>query len=120
MDDLNDYHGDRIGLYSHCTRKGRRVSSAAGFLGHGAEHDSNEAILDAFRRLATCGLHATGSCRMGGDAASVVDPSLRVRGVDGLRIADCSVMPTAISGNTSAPAMALGYRAATLPVDEYA
>jgi len=41
-----------------------------------------------------------------------VDSQLRVRGVDGLRVADCSIMPTLISGNTNAPAMAVGYRAA--------
>lgn len=80
----------------------------------GDKIDTDEDILDAFRRLSTCGIHATGSCRMGGDDGAVVDPELRVRGVTGLRIADCSVMPTTISGNTSAPAMALGYRAAQL------
>jgi choline dehydrogenase-like flavoprotein len=51
---------------------------------------------------------------MGGDPQSVVDPQLRVRGVEGLRVADCSVMPTPVSGNTNAAAMALGWRAAEL------
>jgi choline dehydrogenase-like flavoprotein len=51
---------------------------------------------------------------MGGDARSVVDPELRVRGIGGLRVVDCSVMPGPITGNTNAPAMALAWRAADL------
>ena len=78
----------------------------------GDDCQSDEDILAAFRKLATSGLHGTGTCRMGGDRGSVVDSRLRVRGVEGLRVADCSVMPTLISGNTNAPAMAVGYRAA--------
>ena len=52
--------------------------------------------------------HPSGTCRMGGDADAVTDPRLRVRGVDGLRVADCSVMPTMASSNTNAPAMMFG------------
>ncbi|BFM06590.1 GMC family oxidoreductase N-terminal domain-containing protein [Halioxenophilus aromaticivorans] len=81
---------------------------------------TDEEILEAFKRLATCGLHATGSCRMGGDEQSVLDPELKVRGVTGLRVADCSAMPGNISGNTNAPAMALGYRAAQIIQDHWA
>lgn len=84
----------------------------------GAAVESDEAILDAFRRLASCGLHAIGSCRMGSDQRAVVDPRLRVRGVDGLRVVDCSVMPGHITGNTNAPAMALGYRAGNLILED--
>ena len=51
---------------------------------------------------------------MGTDAASVVDPELRVRGVEGLRVADASVMPTIIRGHTNAPAIVIGERAADL------
>jgi choline dehydrogenase-like flavoprotein len=53
---------------------------------------------------------------MGSDAGSVVDPQLRVRGVSGLRIADASVMPTLIGGNTNAPTVMIGERAAGLVV----
>lgn len=84
----------------------------------GAAVESDEAILDAFRHLASCGLHAIGSCRMGSDERAVVDPRLRVRGVDGLRVVDCSVMPGHITGNTNAPAMALGYRAGNLILED--
>jgi choline dehydrogenase len=75
---------------------------------------SDEDLLATFRRLSSCGLHAIRSCRMGSDADAVVDPKLRVNGVSGLRIADCSVIPGHITGNTNAPAMAIGLRAASL------
>lgn len=84
----------------------------------GADVESDDEVLEAFRTLASCGLHAIGSCRMGADDASVVDPRLRVRGVEGLRVADCSVMPGHVTGNTNAPAMALGLRAAALILED--
>ncbi|SEH70090.1 Choline dehydrogenase [Mycolicibacterium rutilum] len=58
--------------------------------------------------------HPVGTCRMGRDDASVVDPELRVRGVDGLRVADASVMPTIIRGHTHAPSVLIGEKAADL------
>lgn len=80
----------------------------------GRDCASDDDILAAFRLLATSGLHGTGTCRMGADPAAVVDSRLRVKGVQGLRVADCSIMPGLVSGNTNAPAMATGYRAADL------
>jgi choline dehydrogenase len=56
--------------------------------------------------------HAVGSAAMGSGEGDVTDPRLRVRGVDGLRVADASVLPVQVSGNTAAPAMLVGYRAA--------
>ncbi|HMA87408.1 MAG TPA: GMC oxidoreductase, partial [Burkholderiales bacterium] len=56
--------------------------------------------------------HPVGTCRMGSDARAVLDLELRVRGVERLRVADCSVMPTLIGGNTNAPAIMIGERAA--------
>ena len=75
---------------------------------------SDSEILDYLRSHSEPGIHATGTCRMGTDEESVVDGQLRVRGVEGLRVVDCSVMPSQVSGNTNGPAMALGYRAADL------
>ena len=80
----------------------------------GAAVQSDAEILAAFRRLATCGLHGVGTCRMGSDNRAVTDARLRVKGVDGLRVVDCSVMPSPVTGNTNAPAMALALRAAGL------
>ena len=58
--------------------------------------------------------HAVGSCRMGSDDRAVVDPELRVRGIDGLRVADASVMPSIVGGNTNAASIMIGERCAEL------
>ena len=84
----------------------------------GAGVEDDEALLAAFRRLSSCGLHAIRSCRMGSDEAAVVDPRLRVNGVEGLRVADCSVMPWHVTGNTNAPAMAVGLRGAAMMIED--
>jgi len=69
-------------------------------------------MLDAFRRLSRRSTHAVGVCRMGGGEDDVCDPDLRVRGVGGVRVMDCSAMPGLISGSTNAPAMTLAWNAA--------
>jgi choline dehydrogenase-like flavoprotein len=73
--------------------------------------ESDDEILQVFLEQGGTAFHASGTCRMGADAASVVDPKLRVRGVEGLRVVDTSVFPTLVSGNTNAPAMATALRA---------
>jgi choline dehydrogenase-like flavoprotein len=84
----------------------------------GADLQSDEELLAAFRKFSTCGLHAIRSCRMGSDADAVVDPRLRVNGVEGVRVADCSVMPNHVTGNTNAPAMAVGLRGAAMVLED--
>lgn len=84
----------------------------------GPDVQTDEQILAAFRDHALCGTHAVRSCRMGRDPASVVDERLRVRGVAGLRVVDCSVMPGLISGNTNGPAMATSWRACDLILED--
>ncbi len=80
--------------------------------GKGVESDAD---WDAYVRTHTVGIyHAAGTCKMGSDAMAVVDHRLRVRGIDGLRIADASIMPTIVSGNTNAPCIMIGEKAADL------
>ena len=67
---------------------------------------------DAIRDHARTIFHPAGTCRMGPTSSAVVDLELRVNGIDGLRVADCSIMPSLVSGNTNAPTMMIGERAA--------
>jgi len=76
--------------------------------------------VDFIRQTAFRGDHASGTCRMGGDEASVLDPQLRVRGVNGLRVADASIMPTVTNGNTNAPTLMIGEKAATMILNDAA
>jgi choline dehydrogenase-like flavoprotein len=76
--------------------------------------DTDDALRDHVARTTFAIYHPVGTCRMGEDAAAVVDDQLRVNGVDGLRVIDASVMPTVPRGNTNAPTIALAERAADL------
>ena len=73
---------------------------------------TGEEVRDYIRRTAISYHHQVGTCRMGVDSEAVVDPRLRVRGVEGLWVADASVMPVVTSGNTHAPSMLIGERVA--------
>jgi choline dehydrogenase len=76
--------------------------------------DRREDLRDHVRRSTQTLYHPAGTCRMGTDAGAVLDPELRVRGVEGLRVVDASVMPTVTRGNTNAPVIAIAERAADL------
>jgi choline dehydrogenase len=86
----------------------------------GAGVQSDAEVDAALRRYVNTAYHPTGTCRMGpdGDPMAVVDHRLRVRGIAGLRVVDASVMPTIISGNTSAPTMMIGQRAASFVLED--
>ena len=73
----------------------------------------DDASLEAYvRGHAQNAFHPVGTCAMGTGPEAVVDPQLRVRGIDGLRIADASVMPVIVRGNTTAPTVMIAERAA--------
>lgn len=80
----------------------------------GTHVETDEALTAYMRNTAVMGLHCAGTCRMGSDASSVVDPELRVRGAEGLWVADASIMPRLIGGNTAAPSMMIGEKAADM------
>jgi choline dehydrogenase-like flavoprotein len=80
----------------------------------GEAFQTDEQIIEAFLRYGSTAYHVCGTVRMGSGDDAPLDPQLRLRGVENLRVADTSIMPTLISGNTNAPAMVIGLRAAEL------
>jgi choline dehydrogenase len=84
----------------------------------GSAVQTDDEILDVFRRRGQSGYHAMGTCRMGNDSGAVLDARLRVRGAAGLRVVDLSVVPAPLSGNTNAPTMAIAARASDLILED--
>lgn len=80
----------------------------------GRQVESDEELLEHIKTNGNCGWHQVGTCRMGKDAMAVVNPRLQVHGISRLRVADGSVMPTITSGNTNAPCVMIGEKAATM------
>jgi choline dehydrogenase len=106
-------------------RLSREILHAAAFAPYrGAEVFPGDAVTtrreleEVLRRKAETIYHPVGTCRMGSDASSVVDCQLRVRGVEGVRVADASVMPRLIGGNTNAPTIMIAERLAQLMAAE--
>ena len=101
-------------------RLARRILDAPAFAPYkraelfGADAHTDEAIGTLIRQHADNIYHPAGTCRMGSDAAAVVDPELRVRGIDRLRVVDASIMPNLIAGNTNAPVIAIAEKAADM------
>jgi choline dehydrogenase len=79
-----------------------------------ADMATDETIDAWVRKGGSTTFHPTGTCRMGSDGGSVVDRELRVRGIAGLRVADASIMPAIVSGNTSAPTMMIAEKASDM------
>jgi len=80
----------------------------------GANVQSDEEIVDYIREYAQTAYHPVGTCKMGNDDLAVVDAELRVRGIEGLRVADGSIMPTLMSGNTNGPIIMIGEKASDM------
>lgn len=87
-------------------------------LAPGTDRETDADILEKMLPRIAGGTHAMGTCAMGRDPGSVLDDRLRVRGVEGVRVVNCASMPTLVSGNTSAPAMAIAWQAANLMAQE--
>ena len=80
----------------------------------GADVTSDQALVAYIRDTGTTVYHPVGTCKMGTDSMAVVDPELRVHGVEGLRVVDASIMPTITTGNTNGPTIAIAEKAADL------
>jgi choline dehydrogenase len=118
---LSDAEGFDLKMMVEAARLSRDILQQAAFAPwrksalFPADENLDDAGLEAFiRAKAETIYHPIGTCRMGSDNAAVVDPQLRVRGIDGLRVIDASVMPTLVSGNTNAPTIMMAERAAHL------
>lgn len=83
----------------------------------GAKVQTDDEIIDATIKTGATGSHAAGTCMMGPGDEEIVDDQLRVRGIEGLRIIDCSIMPKQMSGNLAGPMLAMAWRAAELILD---
>ena len=75
---------------------------------------TDDDILRYVRETGSSIFHPVGTCKMGSDQDAVVDDELRVRGISGMRVVDCSIMPTLVSGNTNAAAIMIGEKGADL------
>ena len=86
----------------------------------GAAVESEEALIADIRVRGVSNLHPVGTCRMGREVDAVVDPRLRVHGIERLRVADASIMPSIVAGNTNAPSIMIGEKAAQMLLQDAA
>jgi choline dehydrogenase-like flavoprotein len=114
-------HPDDVDTMLRGLKIGRQVTRAASFARYralevqpGQEAQTDAALIDYLRRAAATVHHPCGSCRMGPDALSVVDAQLRVRGIEALRVADASVFPRLVGGNTNAAVVMIAEKAADM------
>jgi len=104
-----------------CVKMCREIGEAsalsawnAGEVWPGPDAMSDEDLTAYIRKAAGTYHHQVGTCKMGTDRHAVVDPELKVHGVEGLRVADASIMPAVTSGNTNAPSIMIGEKAADM------
>ena len=94
--------------------RSRRTSPAN--IGPGRDATTDDDLLEFAKDKAGTIFHPAGTCRMGSgaDPLAVVDAGLRIHGLDGIRVVDCSIMPTLVSGNTNAPVVMIAERASDM------
>ncbi|WP_435141810.1 GMC family oxidoreductase [Pseudopelagicola sp. nBUS_19] len=135
MDDHPEIHPNYLATETDCRtivrgiQVARRIAQYEPLKSHITEEyapgenvalDDEEATLDWARHSAVTIYHPTGTCKMGTDEMAVVDARLRVHGIKGLRVADASIMPRIVSGNTNAPAIMIGEKASDLVLEDAA
>src|SRR5690606_17445517 len=103
---------DSIRLTRHIAKQPALARYKAEEFKPGPHIDGDEELARAAGDIATTIFHPVGTARMGTDAGAVVDPRLKVHGLDGLRVVDASIMPTITSGNTAAPTMMIAEKGA--------
>src|SRR5712664_2636132 len=111
---------DRAGVLA-AIRKGRELMATSPLkevtgeeIAPGAHLQTDDELLDWVKKNAETTYHPVGTCKMGSDPMAVVDDQLRVHGMQGLRVADASIMPTLTSGNTNAPSIMIGEKASRM------
>ena len=100
---------DARGHETVCCERRRNWSTDNLYQDHG-----HGPILDFARASGATIFHPSGTCKMGTDPLAVDDPALRVHGMEGLRVVDCSIMPTLVSGNTNAPVVMIAEKASDM------
>jgi choline dehydrogenase len=86
----------------------------------GPKFNTDAELIEDLRNRGVSNLHPVGTCRMGTGADAVVDPRLRVHGLRGLRVADASIMPQVVGGNTNAPSIMIGEKCAAMVLEDTA
>ncbi len=84
----------------------------------GPSYETQEQLEKAAGDIGTTIFHPVGTCRMGADAEAIVDPRLRLNGIQGLRVADASIMPGITSGNTNSPTLMIAEKAAQMIISD--
>ena len=115
---LKSLYTSATGMKAQQIMEGPAFDSIRGEPLYGSGLKDRDALIEDIRNRADTIYHPVGTCKMGQDDMAVVDEQLKVKGVDGLRVADASIMPIVISGNTNAPSIMIGEKCAAMILEE--